>query len=41
VRLLGVRLAAFEDEGEPEAAPERSPQLTLPLGRQRVVSTPP
>ena len=39
VRLLGVRVAAFEDEsehGEPAgagAAPGRSPQLTLPLGR--------
>jgi DNA polymerase IV len=30
VRLLGVRVAAFEDEA-PEPAPARSPQLTLPL----------
>ena len=31
VRLLGVRMAAFEDEAAPETRPAASPQLMLPL----------
>ena len=46
VRLLGVRVAAFEVEGanpaeaeaEAGAEPDRSPQLMLPLGNRASVS---
>jgi DNA polymerase-4 len=47
VRLLGVRVAGFEERTGPvephaaEPAPGRSPQLSLPLGGQRVTSTAP